>query len=235
MILNKKILYIVGIPIGNFFDFSQRAIFILKKSDIVLSEDSKKTNFILKFLNIKNKIISLNIYNEKQLCKYVIQYINLGLSMALLSDSGTPRLNDPGDLLIEEAYNNNIIVKSIPGVSSLTSIISICKFNFKSFIFNGFFPKKLNDKIIFLYKIILETKCVIFFETSKRIIKTLLLIYKILPNNREIFIAKNLTKKFEENFHFKIFDIYKFLTKNYFLLSKGEFIIIINGFNNIVF
>ncbi len=125
MILKNKTLYIVSTPIGNIFDFSQRAIFILKNVDIIATEDSRKIGLLLKFLNIKCKLLSLNNYNEITSTYLIINYINNKKKIALISDAGTPLINDPGFFLINYAYKNKIKIKSIPGVSSLTTILTI--------------------------------------------------------------------------------------------------------------
>ena len=145
----KKVLYVVGIPIGNIFDFSQRAIFILKNVDIVATEDSRKAGLLLKFLNIKSKMISFNSYNEIALSNFLLYCIKNNISIALISDSGTPLLSDPGFFLIDLFYKNNIKIIAIPGISSLSTVLSISIFNIYNFIFEGFLPKKKYIKIFF--------------------------------------------------------------------------------------
>jgi 16S rRNA (cytidine1402-2'-O)-methyltransferase len=141
-----KIIYIIGVPIGNIFDFTQRAIFILKKSDIIATEDSRKIGLILNFLKIKNKILSINKYNELSMSNIIINYAKNGKNIALISDSGTPLINDPGFFLINHANKNNIKIVPIPGISALTTALSISSIKIQNFNFQGFMPKDVKNK-----------------------------------------------------------------------------------------
>ncbi len=224
----KKSLYIIGIPIGSIYDFTQRAIFILKNVNIIATEDSRKSGLLLNFLNIKNKIIPLNSYNELSISKKLIEAIINNYSIAFISDSGTPLINDPGFYLIQLAYKNNIKIIPIPGISSITTALSISMIKPDDFIFYGFMSKKHIQKKSKLMLIKYETKNVVFFETSDRLINTLLSIQDILQPNRKILILKNLTKKFEMYFFFEIILLKKIINKiNRY--KKGEFVIIIDG------
>lgn len=228
----NNVLYVVGCPIGNFFDFSNRAIFILKKVDFIIAEDSRKIGFLISFLNFKNKILVLNSENEKNICYDLITYIKNGFSAALVSDSGTPCVSDPGQFLINNAYSNKIKVIAIPGASVVSTVVSICYFNVNRFIFDGFLPKKKIYKEIFLSKLIYEYRSCIFFESGERLFETLFLIKSIFDSERFVFIAKDLTKKFEFIFYFKLSDFnIDFLRSNDFS-SKGEFVILISSFNS---
>lgn len=228
MYILKKSLYIIGIPIGNIYDFTQRAIFILKNVNIIATEDSRKSGILLNFLNIKNKIMSLNSYNELSISKKLIEAIRNEQSIAFISDSGTPLINDPGFFLIKLAYKNNIKIIPIPGISSVTTALSISEIKSDEFIFYGFIPKKQIQKKTKLILIRYETKNVIFFETSERLIHTLLSMQSILQPNRKILILKNLTKKFEMYFFFEIISLKKIISKIN-KHKKGEFVIIIDG------
>ncbi|HIH2762188.1 MAG TPA: 16S rRNA (cytidine(1402)-2'-O)-methyltransferase [Candidatus Azoamicus sp. MARI] len=228
MYIFKKTLYIIGIPIGSIYDFTQRAIFILKNVNIIATEDSRKSGILLNFLNIKNKTVPLNSYNELSISKKLIEAIINNYSIAFISDSGTPLINDPGFYLIQLAYKNNIKVIPIPGISSITTALSISIIKSENLTFYGFMPKKQTQKKSILTLIKNEIKNAIFFETSDRIINTLLNIQHILQPNRQILIFKNLTKKFEMYFFFDVILIKKFINiinKN----KKGEFVILING------
>jgi len=233
MFFLKQALYVVGIPIGNIFDFSQRAIFILKNVDIIATEDSRKAGLLLKFLNIKSKLISLNSYNEISLSYFFINNIKNGSSIALISDSGTPLISDPGFFLVELFYKNNLRVIPIPGVSSFLTALSISAFNVDCFIFEGFLPKKDVYKKAYLYQFVSEKKVVIFFETSKRLLSTLLLMKSIYLFNRRVFIVKNLTRLYENILLFELGALDIFLKQNDFLFfDKGEFVLLLEGVDN---
>jgi len=229
---DKNILYVIGIPIGNIFDFSQRAIFILKNVNIIATEDSRKSGILLKFLNIKNKLISLNKHNEIFISYLLLKNIKNGLSIALISDSGTPLLSDPGFFLINLFYKNNIKISPVPGISSITTIISVSMLNINKFIFSGFLPKNLLYKTVYLKQFLFEKRTVIFFDVSNRLEITLSIMKKIYSNNRKILIANNLTKLYEkiDCFELKNLNLYK---KKYNSLASGEIIILLDGYTNL--
>ena len=135
-----KTLYIVSTPIGNLDDMTFRAVNVLKKSDIILCEDTRHSLKLLNHLKIKKRLISYHKFNEKKELKKIIQYLNEGKILSLISDAGTPSLSDPGKILINECIKNNINVIPIPGVSSITASMSVSGFSDK-FLFYGFLPK----------------------------------------------------------------------------------------------
>lgn len=232
MFLLKNVLYVVGIPIGNIFDFSSRAVFILKNVDFIIAEDSRKIGFIMSFLCFKNKVVVLNALNEKKICIDLLEKINNGFSSAILSDCGTPGISDPGHFLIKNAYLNGIKVVPIPGSSIVSTVVSVCTFDVAKFFFEGFLPKKKIYKKIFFNKIFYENHVCIFFETGERLIETFLLIKEVFVLGRRIFVAKDLTKKFEYMFSFDVKDFHI----NYFnydkFFYKGEFVILLDSFKN---
>ena len=143
-------LYIVSTPIGNLDDITLRAIEVLKKSDIILCEDTRRSLKLLNHLKIKKKLISYHKFNEKKQLNLIIQYIKKGKILSLISDAGTPAISDPGNLLLNECLKKEIQITPIPGVSSITSAMSVSGFKDK-FLFYGFLPKKEKelDKVLF--------------------------------------------------------------------------------------
>ena len=226
---SNHILYIVGIPIGNIFDFSQRALFILKNVDIIATEDSRKAGILLKFLNIKNKLISLNIHNEISVSYFLLKNIKNGLSIALISDSGTPLINDPGFFLIKLFCKNNIKISPIPGISSITTTLSISTLDTNKFIFSGFLPKNIIYKKNYLKQFLFEKRTVIFFEVSNRLHNTLLIMHELYFKNRKLLIASNLTKLYENIDSFELKNLHIYLKKNKCSLN-GEIVILLNGY-----
>ena len=140
----KPGLYIVSTPIGNLNDITLRALDVLKKSDIILCEDTRRSLKLLNHFKIKKKLISYHKFNEKKKLVKIIEYLNGGKILSLISDAGTPTLSDPGHLLIKECINKKIDIYPIPGVSSVTASMSVSGFEDK-FIFYGFLPKKLSE------------------------------------------------------------------------------------------
>ena len=142
LILNN--LYIVSTPIGNLDDITLRALNVLKKTDIILCEDTRRSIKLLNYFKIKKKLISYHKFNEKKQLTNIIQYFNEGKILSLISDAGTPLLSDPGRLLVNKCIEKGINVTPIPGVSSITSALSVSGFSDK-FIFYGFLPKTENE------------------------------------------------------------------------------------------
>jgi len=137
-------LYIVSTPIGNLDDITLRALEVLKKSDIILCEDTRRSIKLLNHYKIKKKLVSYHKFNEKKKLASIIEYFNEGKILSLISDAGTPLLSDPGRLLVNTCIENSIKVTPVPGVSSITSALSVSGFSDK-FLFYGFLPKTENE------------------------------------------------------------------------------------------
>ena len=144
MKLASNSLYIVSTPIGNLDDITLRAIKVLKNSDIILCEDTRRSIKLLNHLKIKKKLVSYHKFNEKKQISKIIEYINQGKILSLISDAGTPLLSDPGSFLLHECIKRNIQTIPIPGASSITAAMSVSGFN-EQFLFYGFLPKKESE------------------------------------------------------------------------------------------
>ncbi len=185
-------LYIVSTPIGNLDDITLRALDVLKNSDIILCEDTRRSIKLLSYYRIKKKLISYHKFNEKKKLPNIIEYFNEGKILSLISDAGTPLLSDPGRLLVNECLKNSIQITPVPGVSSITASISISGFNDK-FVFYGFLPKKENELNKTLFSLSTNAFTQVFFVPSKKInfyIKS----FKKYFSGRKILIAKEITK-----------------------------------------
>lgn len=222
------ILYIVATPIGNLSDFTFRAIETLKKVDLILCEDTKRTKKLLEHYQIKNQTLSYHQHSSLQKINYIINLLSQGKTLALVSDAGTPGISDPGNKLIEllfKDFKNPITIIPIPGPSAITAAASISGFPMDKFIFMGFPPSKRKRRKFF-EEIKNSKQPVIFYESPHRILKTLkeLLEFDELKNT-DIVISRELTKKFETIYRGKIEEIFEKIKKN---KIKGEFVIIIN-------
>ena len=144
MKLHSNILYIVSTPIGNLDDITLRALHVLKNSDIILCEDTRRSIKLLSHYNIKKKLVPYHKFNEKKKLLNIIEYFKEGKILSLVSDAGTPLLSDPGRLLVIHCIENDIKITPIPGVSSITSALSVSGFK-DQFLFYGFLPKTEND------------------------------------------------------------------------------------------
>tara|TARA_B100000902_G_scaffold323323_1_gene317051 strand:- start:246 stop:1079 length:834 start_codon:yes stop_codon:yes gene_type:complete len=217
-------LYIVSTPIGNLEDITLRAIDVLKNSDIILCEDTRRSLKLLNYFKIKKKLISYHKFNEKKQVANIIKYFNEGKILSLISDAGTPLLSDPGRILVNECISNEIKVIPIPGVSSITSALSVSGFK-DQFLFYGFLPKTENELEKVLSTLSENIYTQVFFAPSNKInlyIKKFKKFYK----NRKILIAKEITKLHEEFFRKDIEQLKTF--KN---LIKGELTIVISDKN----
>ena len=192
-------LYIVGTPIGNLNDISQRAINILKNVSLVACEDTRQTKKIMNNFNIPNKLISFNKHNSSVKIPIIIKKLKEGKSIALVSDAGMPGICDPGEDIARRAKSEGINVICIPGAcAAITALIS-SGLPSSSFVFEGFLPKKQIDREKILFEISKNEKTTIIYESPKRLRKLLKELLEFCGGDREIMVARELTKKFEEH------------------------------------
>ena len=221
-------LYIVGTPIGNLNDLSNRAINILTNVSLIACEDTRQTKKILNKFNFKNNIISFNQHNSFQKIPKLINELKEGKSLALVSDAGMPSICDPGEDLIKEARNNKLNIICIPGpCAAITALVS-SGFPSSKFIFEGFLPKKKTEREKILLEISNNEKTTILFESPHRLKKLLNELKEICGDDREIQIFRELTKKFEEQIGNNINEVIEFLEGKDIL---GEITIVIKGFS----
>ena len=194
-------LYVVATPIGNLSDMTERAIKTLTEVDYILCEDTRNSIKLLNHFNIKNKLIAYHKFNEQEKVNSIIKDLKEGKNIALISDAGTPCISDPGSIIVKQAKENKINVIGIGGISASITALSISGLDTTSFTFYGFFPreKKEQDKIIEEINNS-KVKTFIFYESPKRIIKTLELLKEEIPSLR-ISVSKELTKLHEKNFY----------------------------------
>ena len=190
-------LYLISTPIGNMQDITYRAINILENSDIILCEDTRRSSKILSHFNIEKKVFSYHKFNEKKMSSKIIEFIKERKVVSLISDAGTPTISDPGSELIQACIENCIKVFSIPGPSAVIASLVSSGISTEQFCFLGFVPRLKKQKKIFYQKIANANETAIFFESPKRILKTLNDL-KIFITNRNIALVRELTKKNEE-------------------------------------
>ena len=215
-------LYIVSTPIGNLEDITLRALNVLKNSDKILCEDTRRSIKLLNHYKIKKKLVSYHKFNEKKLLPFVINSIASGEKIALISDAGTPILSDPGLVLLRECIKKNLKIFPVPGVSAITTATSMSGFDDK-FIFYGFLPKKEKE----IEKVLINLKnydfCIIFFIPSIKI-NYYIKFFKKYFGGRNIFIAKEMTKMHENFYRANLKNLNSFKTK-----LKGELTVIISN------
>ena len=224
MQLLKNHLYIVSTPIGNLDDITLRALTVLKNSDIILCEDTRRSIKLLSHFKIKKKLVSYHKFNEKKQLTNIIKHFNEGKILSLISDAGTPLLSDPGRLLVNECIEKGIQVIPVPGVSSITSALSISGFK-DQFLFYGFLPKTKNDLKKVLTDLSEKEYTQVFFVPSKKI-NFYIEYFKKFFSGRKILIAKEISKVHETFFRDNI-DNLKILKNP----IKGELTIVISEKN----
>ncbi|PKN76571.1 MAG: 16S rRNA (cytidine(1402)-2'-O)-methyltransferase [Deltaproteobacteria bacterium HGW-Deltaproteobacteria-10] len=222
---NPGILYIVATPIGNLEDITLRALRILKDVNLIAAEDTRRTRKLLNAYEISTPLISLHEHNEKEKSSVVIAKIKSGQSVAYVTDAGTPCISDPGYHLVKMAQEEDIRVIPVPGVSAVITALSASGFPADNFLFCGFLPAKENKRIKFLKEIQEEIRTVVFYESPARYLAALQDMYDVL-GDREIVIARELTKIFEEIRYGKISNFLQSLVP---AKAKGEFTILVKG------
>ena len=221
MKLSSNSLYIVSTPIGNLNDITLRGIEVLKNSDIILCEDTRRSIKLLNHYKIKKKLIAYHKFNEKKKVLNIIEYINQGKILSLISDAGTPLLSDPGRILINQCIESKIEIVPIPGISSITTAMSVTGFK-DQFLFYGFLPKTENELEKILSSLSKYSFSQIFFIPALKI-NFYLKSFKKHFSGRKLLIAKELTKIHETLLRENIDDI---KTLNYRL--KGELTVIVS-------
>ena len=220
------ILYIVGTPIGNLSDISSRAINILRNVNLIICEDTRQTKKIMNKFQFTNNLISFNKYNSFNKIPKLIDELNSGKSIALVSDAGMPSICDPGEELIKESRLNGIDVICIPGpCAAITALVSSglpsSKFNFE-----GFLSKKKRDRDKQLLEISKNEKTSILFESPSRLKKLLIDLKDYCGGEREITVSRELTKRFEEHIGNNINEVIEFFENKEIL---GEITVVIKG------
>ena len=222
-------LYLVATPIGNLEDITYRALNILKKSDIILCEDTRRSGKLLSYFKIKNKLQPYHKFNEVKVSDKIVDLIKKNKIISLISDAGTPTISDPGIILINKCIEANLIVSPIPGSSAITSAVSISGFS-DQYLFYGFLTKKENELEKILKSLCNLNYSIVFFIPAKKI-NFYLLEFKKYFFDRKIVIAREMTKIHEEFIRDKISSI-KTVVDN----LKGELTVVLSqkiGKNNV--
>jgi len=222
----NSILYLVGTPIGNLSDISIRAINILKNVSLIACEDTRQTKKLMNKYHITNKLISFNEYSAFNKISKIIDKLKKGNSIALVSDAGMPGICDPGENLVKRVREEGYNVICIPGACAAITALVSSGMPTSSFVFEGFLPRKKNDRDKILLEISKSEKTTILFESPNRLKKLLDELNKFCGGQREIEVARELTKKFEEHVGNKIDNVINFFKDKEVI---GEITIVIKG------
>lgn len=227
------ILYIVATPIGNLGDMTLRALETLKSVDVVLSEDTRVTGNLLRHFEIKKPLVSFHEHTDADKAGKLIERLQAGESMALVTDAGTPGISDPGNVLVALAAAAGIRVVPIPGANALGAIVSVAGIDMREFTFLGFPPHK-KGRETFFKKVVESEIPVIYYESPHRVIKNLELLLELTPTSlteprqdKKLVLGRELTKIFEEVVRGSVSEVKAYLESKVGKM-KGEFTIIVH-------
>ena len=192
------VLYVVATPIGHLKDITLRALETLKAVDLIACEDTRRTKILLVHYDIATPQISFYSQNQFRKIPYLIDELKKGKNIALVSDAGTPGISDPGFFLVKKAIEQGLKVETVPGVSAVVTALSASGLPTDGFVFLGFLPRKKGKIKKVFEKVAGLEKTIIFYESPFRIKKTLKIITEIFPQDSDIVVCRELTKKFEE-------------------------------------
>jgi 16S rRNA (cytidine1402-2'-O)-methyltransferase len=221
-------LYVVATPIGNLGDMSFRAVEVLKKVDLIAAEDTRHVKMLLQHYGITNKLVSLHQHNEDKASSVLLEKLREGLSIALVSDAGTPLLSDPGMPLVKMVKDAGLDVVPIPGACALIAALSAAGLPVTQFSFEGFLPRTSSARKAFFNERLMLPKTWIFYESCHRILATLQDMAEILPLDRQIVIARELTKLHETIVKTSLGEALGLVSHND-NMRKGEFVVIVDG------
>ena len=218
-------LYLVPTPIGNLEDMTFRAIRILKEVDMILAEDTRTTGFLLKHFGIENKMQSHHKFNEHKTIDGVISRIKTGISIALVSDAGTPAISDPGFLIVRACVENDIEVECLPGATAFLPALVNSGFPNDRFCFEGFLPQKKGRQTR-LKELADEERTIIFYESPFRLVKTLTQLEEAMGGERRVSVSREISKLHEQTVRGTLTEIRNYFEKNE---PRGEIVIVLKG------
>lgn len=221
-------LYLVATPIGNLADITQRAISVLSQVDIIAAEDTRHSQRLLSHLGIQAKCLAYHEHNEDRLTPRLIENLESGKTIALISDAGTPLISDPGYRLVTQAHNRELKVVPVPGACAAIAALSAAGLATDSFTFEGFPPAKHGTRIHFFEQLARQKRSMIFYVSCHRIIETLKDMQSVFGANRRVTFARELTKTFETIKRMELCDLINWVEADE-NQRKGEIVLVVEG------
>lgn len=221
-------LYVVPTPVGNLDDMTFRAIKVLKEADLILAEDTRTSGILLKHFEIKNAMQSHHKFNEHRTVEALVQRIQAGETVALISDAGTPAISDPGFLLVRECVRNGVEVECLPGATAFVPALVMSGLPNDRFCFEGFLPQK-KGRVTRLTALQEETRTMIFYESPYRVVKTLTQFTEFFGAERQVAVCREISKVHEECVRGTLQEVIAHFTANE---PRGEFVIVLAGKDN---
>jgi 16S rRNA (cytidine1402-2'-O)-methyltransferase len=220
-------LYIVPSPIGNLADMTFRAVDVLRQADLILAEDTRTSSVLLKHYDINKPLTPYHRNNEHRVVTHLVEQMQSGKKMALLTDAGTPGISDPAYLLVRECIRHQISVECLPGATAFVPALVNSGLPLHQFCFEGFLPLK-KGRMTRLKELSVESRTMVFYESPLRLVKTLEDLMQYMGPERECSVSRELSKKFEENVRGTLEEV-----RNHFKekAPKGEIVLVVSGKN----
>lgn len=219
-------LYIVPTPVGNLSDMTPRAIDVLKSSSLILAEDTRTTSVLLRHFEISVPMSSHHKFNEHTTLPHLIDKLNAGETISLVSDAGTPAISDPGFLLVRECRRHNIVVETLPGATAFVPALVNSGLPCDRFVFEGFLPLK-KGRATRLSELAVEPRTFIIYESPLRLVKTLEQLVQYCGETREASVSREISKLHEDTQRGTLKEIFDYFSLNN---PKGEIVIVVSGF-----
>ena len=219
------ILYLCATPIGNLQDMTPRVVETLKEVDLIAAEDTRNSIKLLNHFEIKTPMTSYHEFNKVEKALYLVEQLQTGKNIALITDAGTPAISDPGEILVRECQKAGITVTSLPGACALITALTLSGLNTRRFCMEGFLPSDKKEKKEILEELKQESRTMILYEAPHRLVKTLTELYNTL-GDREITLCKELTKRFETVYKTTLKESVSYYTENE---PRGEYVLVIEG------
>ena len=218
-------MYLCATPIGNLDDITFRVLQTLKEVDLIAAEDTRHSIKLLNHFDIKTPMTSYHEFNKVEKARYLVQQLQQGVNIALVTDAGTPGISDPGEELVRQCYEAGVEVTSLPGPAACITALTLSGLATRRFCFEAFLPTDKKEKQWILEELKEETRTIIVYEAPHRLVRTLMELYEAL-GNRRITICRELTKKYEEAYQTTFAEaLEKYETEE----PKGECVLVIEG------
>lgn len=218
-------LYLVPTPLGNLKDITLRALDVLNAVDVVLCEDTRTSSKLLQHYQVQKPLSPYHQHNEHKILGHLVEQLQAGKTMALITDAGTPGISDPAFLLVRECLKHNIKVECLPGATAFVPALVNSGLPINRFVFEGFLPLKKGRHTL-LTQLATEERTMVFYESPVRLVKTLKDLISYFGAERKCSVSRELTKMFEENFQGTLYEVCEhFSSKS----VKGEIVIVVEG------
>ena len=225
VVMSEGKLILVPTPIGNLEDITLRALNVLRNADLILAEDTRTTSNLLRHFSIEKKMFAYHQHNEHQATKKIVEMLESGQTIAVVSDAGTPGISDAGFLLVRSCIEKNIPVECLPGPTAFVPALIASGIPSDKFCFEGFLPVK-KGRATLLNELKEETRTMIFYESPHRLLKTLEQFCEVFGSDRKASASRELTKVFEETIRGSLAEVLDYFKSK---SLKGEFVIVVGG------